>query len=86
MRRNRCGLCEGCTAGDCGECRFCLDKPKFGGNGVMKQCCLQRKCKRLKPFQTQKCKLCLTDNQYSAPVISDSSSDESEDSLSPGNY
>jgi len=24
---------------DCGECRFCLDKPKFGGNGILRRAC-----------------------------------------------
>ena len=27
-----CGKCNGCLRkDDCAECRFCLDKPKFGG-------------------------------------------------------
>ena len=47
-KRKRCGACEGCTSTDCGKCHYCQDKPKFGGKGVLKQCCLQRRCKRLK--------------------------------------
>jgi len=27
---------------DCGECKFCLDKPKFGGANTMKQRCVRR--------------------------------------------
>ncbi len=47
-KRKRCGICDGCTAIDCGECNFCQDKPKFGGTGVLKQCCVHRKCKVMK--------------------------------------
>ena len=47
-KRKRCGVCDGCTADDCSKCRFCMDKPKFGGKGVLKQCCISRKCKRLR--------------------------------------
>ena len=47
-KRRRCGACDGCTAEDCGECRFCIDKPKFGGKGVLKQACIFRSCKRTK--------------------------------------
>jgi len=40
----RCGRCEACTGSDCGECKFCLDKPKFGGSGHRKQACSARTC------------------------------------------
>ncbi len=40
----RCGHCYGCTRGDCGECKNCRDKPRFGGPGVKKQACLERAC------------------------------------------
>jgi hypothetical protein len=46
-RRTRCGICTACKAKDCGTCRFCLDKPKFGGRGTLKQSCTVRKCLRL---------------------------------------
>ena len=26
------------------RCRFCLDKPKFGGPGRLKQKCIERRC------------------------------------------
>lgn len=39
-----CGQCVGCKTKDCGTCRFCQDKPKFGGKGTLKQKCLQRHC------------------------------------------
>jgi len=34
--RSSCGTCTGCKTvsdHDCGECKMCLDKPKFGGPG-----------------------------------------------------
>ena len=43
-RTNRCGQCVGCTRGDCGTCKNCRDKPKFGGPGVKKQACVRRSC------------------------------------------
>ena len=40
-----CGTCTGCTTTtDCGKCKMCLDKPKFGGPGKQKQRCILRKC------------------------------------------
>ncbi len=46
-KRGRCGDCQGCTEQeDCGTCINCKDKPKFGGPGRKKQCCVKRKCKR----------------------------------------
>lgn len=47
VRRKRCGRCTGCTSTDCGSCRFCLDKPKFGGPGKKKKPCLQRICSEM---------------------------------------
>ncbi|XP_069115617.1 uncharacterized protein [Argopecten irradians] len=43
-RKLRCKKCPGCLAKDCGKCIYCQDKPKFGGRGVMKQACIERKC------------------------------------------
>ena len=44
--RYNCGNCLGCARDeDCGECDFCLDKPKFGGPGTKKQKCELRWCK-----------------------------------------
>ena len=47
-KRTRCGDCDGCAASECRKCRYCCDKPKYGGKGVLKQCCILRKCKRLR--------------------------------------
>ncbi|KAI6170164.1 CXXC zinc finger domain protein [Aphelenchoides besseyi] len=46
-RSQRCGICKGCTNQACGECPFCLDSPQFGGPGVKKQSCLERRCHRV---------------------------------------
>ncbi|KAJ1189962.1 hypothetical protein NDU88_006703 [Pleurodeles waltl] len=47
-RSRRCGLCPGCQVPeDCGLCTNCLDKPKFGGRNIKKQCCKMRKCQNL---------------------------------------
>ncbi|XP_040281366.1 LOW QUALITY PROTEIN: histone-lysine N-methyltransferase 2A [Bufo bufo] len=47
-RSRRCGQCSGCQVpDDCGVCTNCLDKPKFGGRNIKKQCCKMRKCQNL---------------------------------------
>ena len=46
-KRTRCGDCKGCISSDCGMCKFCEDKPKFGGRGTLKQCCVKRRCIRI---------------------------------------
>ena len=44
-RRKGCGDCTGCQeVHDCGQCRFCKDKGKFGGPNRLKQVCLNKKC------------------------------------------
>ncbi|KAL3885750.1 hypothetical protein ACJMK2_025792 [Sinanodonta woodiana] len=43
-RKVRCKVCKGCIALDCGTCRHCQDKPKFGGPGLLKQACVERRC------------------------------------------
>ena len=43
-RQHRCGNCEACRAPDCGQCEQCLRKIKFGGDGKLKQACIQRRC------------------------------------------
>lgn len=40
----RCGKCHGCQASDCMECQHCLDMKKYGGPGLRKQSCKNRKC------------------------------------------
>ena len=33
-----------CKSADCGQCRYCLDKKKFGGHNRLKQSCVHRRC------------------------------------------
>ena len=39
-----CGKCEGCKAEDCGMCKFCRDKKKFGGENKLRQKCIEKRC------------------------------------------
>eukprot|EP00794_Sanderia_malayensis_P014173 gene14173-15652_t len=57
-RRLRCGGCEGCTRDNCGECKYCLDMPKFGGPGRMKQSCIFRICLNPTLPTSAKCSVC----------------------------
>ena len=43
-RASRCGECEACTRPDCGKCKYCRDKKKFGGPNIMKQACIYKQC------------------------------------------
>ena len=43
-RLKRRGRCQACKNLDCGACRCCRDKVKFGGTGLKKQACLARRC------------------------------------------
>jgi len=45
-RSVRCGKCDGCERDDCGTCKNCVDKPKFGGIGQRKQGCIMKHCKQ----------------------------------------
>ena len=47
-----CGACKSCRrADDCGHCKACLDKPKFGGGNKLKQRCEKRRCLTPKPLE-----------------------------------
>jgi len=43
-RFKACAKCTGCRTENCGECEYCLDMPRFGGLGVIKQKCQLRVC------------------------------------------
>jgi len=43
-RFKACAKCAGCRTENCGECEYCLDMPRFGGQGVIKQKCQERVC------------------------------------------
>ena len=40
QKRKRCNRCEACKNAECGKCRYCVDKPKFGGPNKLKKCCM----------------------------------------------
>ncbi|PIO59715.1 CXXC zinc finger domain protein, partial [Teladorsagia circumcincta] len=42
-----CGVCRGCQCKPCGQCTYCQDSPQFGGPGVKKQSCIERRCLRV---------------------------------------
>ena len=45
----KCMECPGCkTVIDCGTCKYCKDKRKFGGPGIKKEGCEKRKCTSVK--------------------------------------
>ena len=44
-KKKRCGECAGCTSDvDCNRCKYCLDKPKMGGNNTLRRQCINRIC------------------------------------------
>lgn len=43
-RFKACTKCSGCKRENCGECTYCLDMPRFGGSGQLKQKCELRIC------------------------------------------
>eukprot|EP00967_Tisochrysis_lutea_P071855 scaffold95587_cov30-Tisochrysis_lutea.AAC.1 len=47
QKRMRCGECNSCRASNCGKCKFCIDMPKFGGSGTLRQPCINRLCEVL---------------------------------------
>ena len=55
-RNKACGKCEGCLRENCGLCKYCLDKPHFGGRNIIKQKCQERAC--IDP-QSTRCEACL---------------------------
>ncbi len=43
-RKAACGVCSSCTRSDCNQCAYCLDMPKNGGTGRLRQKCKLRRC------------------------------------------
>lgn len=62
-RTNRCGSCTGCLRGDCGACKNCRDKPKFGGKGIKKQACVRRACNNPLPDLPEDCRDCASEDE-----------------------
>ena len=46
-KRTCCGVCEGCTAGDCGKCKYCKDNSSRGGPNTLRRPCVARHCRQL---------------------------------------
>ena len=46
-KKKRCRQCQECRMPDCGTCKFCRDKKKFGGPGKLKKSCVKRHCTML---------------------------------------
>ncbi|XP_019855853.1 PREDICTED: uncharacterized protein LOC109584529 [Amphimedon queenslandica] len=45
IKRRKCMECVGCkTTLDCGTCKYCKDKRKFGGPGIQKKGCQMKMC------------------------------------------
>ena len=50
-----CGTCTNCKRDDCGTCKACIDKPKFGGPNKMKHKCYRKTCHHMiKPSDENK--------------------------------
>lgn len=59
VRRVRCDNCEGCkTIENCNRCKFCLDKPRNGGEGKLKKSCQMKYCKNPQLSKEIECKIC----------------------------
>ena len=48
LEEKHCNSCSACLCEDCGACKFCVDKPKYGVSGKKKQCCVKRCCLAMK--------------------------------------
>ena len=59
-RARGCGSCPGCLREDCGECRNCKDKVKFGGPGTKKQRCMLRTCSNMVRILVYRVCVCLS--------------------------
>ena len=47
-RARGCGVCSACRAPECAACRYCLDRPRRGGRGSLRQRCIQRVCSQIR--------------------------------------
>ena len=46
IRKARCLKCSGCLVEECGQCKHCLDKPKFGGSSKTRKPCIMKVCEQ----------------------------------------
>jgi len=73
----RCGRCTGCRRPHCGQCRFCVDMRRFGGEGKLRKSCTLRVCEQKKKMQKKKVRQ--RNGKKRKKTEEDSSSTESED-------
>ena len=72
--RHHCGSCDACMVDDCGKCRHCLDKPRFGGNWITRQ-----KCMNLPPcYSSRPSASRALDSDFAEAIERNMSSDEEE--------
>jgi len=72
LNRIRCGECEACNNTDCGCCKQCLRKVKFGGDGTGKEACVRRRCRNLKDRSQYSRKRSIDDDHGSSVVYGNS--------------
>ena len=54
-KNGSCKSCPGCLAPECGNCKYCLDKPRFGGKNRLRQRCVMKACHlKMKNVQPRK--------------------------------
>ena len=54
VRRGRCRNCAACLRVNCRECIFCRDMKKYGGPGILRQTCVERRCEHpISPLQEE---------------------------------
>jgi hypothetical protein len=66
----RCGKCVGCTAKDCGICKYCMDSPKRGGiNHTLQKPCESKVCTHLLGEEDKDKKKIEIENIYSSTPL-----------------
>jgi F-box/leucine-rich repeat protein 10/11 len=59
-----CNICQACISPDCGRCHFCMDMPRFGGAGKLRQPCQLRLCLQPLLLPTIVCNICNLDGWF----------------------
>ena len=59
-----CKICQACISPDCGKCPHCLDMPRYGGPGRLRQPCQLRTCLQPLLLPTTLCGICGLDGWY----------------------
>ena len=72
----QCGCCDACMVDDCGECKHCLDKPRFGGEGKSKKKCLNRPVCTVRGSSTKASKTTPTTQRGTSKSVASASKSE----------